>query len=211
MARAPSSKKEKSRRHFDRWADSYEQDRTSRWLARVQDAALATLELRGDDRLVDVGCGTGAAVRDAASLVERAVGVDLSPAMIRRARQLGAGLPGVEFHEADSERLPFPDGAFTALLCTTSFHHYPNPQQAVREMARVLAPAGRVVIGDGCSDRLITRLLDRALRLLQPSHVRFYRSYELEGLLAGAGLAKQSSRQLWQGGYVIIAARRESP
>jgi ubiquinone/menaquinone biosynthesis C-methylase UbiE len=203
-----SPKKASARRHFDRWAGRYEEDRRSRWLATLQEEALAALDLQADDRLLDVGCGTGAAVRQAAPLVDHAVGVDLSPAMIARARELAADLGDVEFHEADSENLPFPDSAFTAALCTTSFHHYPDPRRAAREMARVLAPGGRLVIGDGCSDRLATRVLDLALRTFQRSHVHFYRSEELERMLAEAGLSQQSSRLMFKGGYVIMAVQK---
>jgi ubiquinone/menaquinone biosynthesis C-methylase UbiE len=208
MAPASSRKKDRSRRHFDRWASRYEEDRTSRWLAGLQDEALEALELTAGDRLLDIGCGTGAAVREAASTVDRAVGVDLSPAMIARARELATDLPNVEFREADSERLPFRDGAFTAILCTTSFHHYPDPDRATREMARVLAAGGRVVIGDGCSDRLAARILDLGLRTFQRSHVHFYRSRELEAFLARAGFSHRSSRPLFKGGYAIVTARK---
>jgi ubiquinone/menaquinone biosynthesis C-methylase UbiE len=208
MPRSSSPKKESSRRHFDRWARHYEEDRTSRWLATLQGAAVEALDLRAGDRLLDVGCGTGAAVRNTAPQVERAVGVDLSPAMIARARELAAELPNAEFQEADSEWLPFSDGAFTAVLCTTSFHHYPDPERATREMARVLAPDGRLVIGDGCSDRLPARLADLVLRTFQPSHVHLYRSAELEELLGEAGLKPERTELLWNGGYVIMAARK---
>ena len=208
MAEASSPKKAHARRHFDRWARDYEQDRRSRWLAELQDDALAALDLRSGDRFLDVGCGSGAAVRRAAEVVERAVGADLSPAMIARARELATGLENVEFVEADSERLPFPDGAFSAVLCTTSFHHYPAPQRAAGEMARVISPGGRLVIGDGCSDRLVTRILDLVLRTFQRSHVHFYRSRELEHLLAEAGLPDPTSRLLFNGGYVIVTARK---
>jgi hypothetical protein len=73
-------------------------------------------------------------------------------------------------------------------------------------MARVLAPGGRAVIGDLCSDRIATRILDLGLRLFERSHVRFYRSHELELLLGEAGLSHQSSRALWNGSYVIVSA-----
>lgn len=169
---------------------------------------MKALELRSDDRLLDVGCGTGAAVRKAAPLVERAVGVDLSPAMIARARELAGGLANAEFEEGDSERLPFEDGAFTAVLCTSSFHHYPDPERATHEMARVLGPGGRVAIGDGSSDRLATRVFDLVLRTFQPSHVHFYRSEDLERLLAQSGLSTVGTRSLWNGGYVITTARK---
>jgi ubiquinone/menaquinone biosynthesis C-methylase UbiE len=201
--------KERARRHFDRWSGRYEEDPASRWLAGVQAEALAALDLQSDDRLLDIGCGTGAAVRDAAPRVERAVGVDLSPAMIARARKLAADLPKAEFQEADSERLPFADGAFTAILCTTSFHHYPDPRRATREMTRVLAPGGRVVIGDGCSDRFAARIVDTALRVFQPSHVHLHTTRELDSLLAEAGLLPESPRFLWRGGYVIMSARKK--
>jgi len=208
MIQAANSKKESSRRHFDRWARRYEEDRTSRWLGTLQEAAVEALDLRAGDRLLDVGCGTGAAVRNAAPVVEKAVGVDLSPAMIARARELAAELPNAEFEEADSERLPFEDGAFTAVLCTTSFHHYPDPRRATREMARVLALDGRLVIGDGCRDRFAARLADLVLRTFQPSHVSLYRSSELEELLGEAGLEREHTDLLWNGGYVIMAARK---
>src|ERR671931_569824 len=75
-----------ARRRFDRWAGRYERDRRSRWMVGLQEQALAALDLRPSDRLLDVGCGTGAAVRRAARIADRAVGVDLSPAMIERPR-----------------------------------------------------------------------------------------------------------------------------
>ncbi len=138
--------------------------------------------------------------------MERAVGVDLSRAMIARARDLAGDRPNVEFQEADSERLPFADGEFTAVLCTTSFHHYPQSCLAVIEMARVLAPGGRAVIGDGCSDGLPGRALDLILRTFQPGHVHFHRARELEGLLAGAGLVHGTTRWLLAKSYVIVKA-----
>jgi ubiquinone/menaquinone biosynthesis C-methylase UbiE len=203
-----SDVKADSRRHFDRWARTYEQDPTSRWLADLQRQAVETLELGAADRLLDVGCGTGAAVRHAADSVGRAVGVDLSPAMIDRARELAMEAPGAEFRVGDSENLPFADGEFTAVLCTTSFHHYPDPQRALGEMARVLAPGGRLVVADGCRDLLPARLFDEILRRVQPSHVGLHRSRDLERMLATAGLVGPRSRRLLAGGYAIVRAEK---
>ena len=77
---ANSERKAAARRKFDRWAGSYERDRRSRFNARRQREALAALELGRDDRLLDVGCGSGAAVRAAAETAQRSVGVDISAA-----------------------------------------------------------------------------------------------------------------------------------
>jgi ubiquinone/menaquinone biosynthesis C-methylase UbiE len=201
-----SDVKSQSRRHFDRWARTYEQDPASRWLAGIQRQAMETLELGPGDRFLDVGCGTGAAVRTAAQTAERAVGVDLSPAMIERARHLAVDSPSAEFEVGDAENLPFADGEFTAVLCTTSFHHYPDTQKALAEMSRVLAPGGRVVLADGCRDLPVVRVFDEFLRRLQPSHVGLHRSRDLESMLTGAGLRDPRTRRLLAGGYAIVRA-----
>jgi ubiquinone/menaquinone biosynthesis C-methylase UbiE len=174
----------------------------------MQQQAFEALELRPEDRFLDVGCGSGAAVRSAASIVRRAVGVDLSPGMIKRAQELAAGLTNAEFILAESSDLPFADGAFTALLCTTSFHHYPDPEGAVREMSRVLSSGGRIVIGDASADRLGVRFADWFLRRFDRSHVKLYRSAEFARFLYAAELRDVAVRRLWRGGYAIVKARK---
>jgi ubiquinone/menaquinone biosynthesis C-methylase UbiE len=138
-----------SRTHFDRWSSSYESGPGARRLQELQTAALGALALAGDDVLLDLACGTGAAVRQAAPTVRRAVGFDLSPEMVAQARNLAANIANVEFREGDvSGPLPFSDGEFTATVCATAFHHFPRPLDTIAEMSRVLAPGGRLVIGD---------------------------------------------------------------
>jgi SAM-dependent methyltransferase len=207
---ASGPRKEAARRRFDRWASSYERDRRSRFNARPQREALAALELREGDRLLDVGCGTGAAVRAAAGVAERAVGADISPEMIRRASELASGLSNVEFVVADSEALPFQDAAFTAVLCTASFHHYPDPTRVLAEMARVLDGGGRLVIADGAADRLPARVVDALLRRLDRSHIRLYRTDELAAMLRNAGFSDVAVTTLYDGGYAIVSGRRLS-
>jgi SAM-dependent methyltransferase len=173
-------------------------------MGRIQEDALAALDLGPGDRLLDVGCGTGAAVRTAAALVDRAVGVDVSPGMIGRARSWPDLPSNVEFLVGEAGRLPVDDGGFTALLCTNSFHHYPDPEAALVEMARALAPGGRLMIGDGCADSRAARVADVFLRKFERSHVRLYRSAELGGMIQRAGFARLQRRSLWDGGYVFI-------
>ncbi len=210
-AESAGAKKASSREHFDRWSREYEHDQVSRWLQELQLKALGALEPGVDDRLLDVGCGSGAAVRAAAPTVAKTVGIDLSPGMIDRARQLASSTPNVEFRVADAEALPFGDDTFTALLCTTSFHHYTSPGGAVAEMARVLTPGGRIVIADMVSDRLIMRVFDQVLRRTQRSHVGCQRSSALAGLLASAGFAGPSSDTLFHGFFALVAARNAQP
>ena len=197
-----------AQRTFDRWAGSYERDPFSRLIGRLQREALAALELRTGDRFLDVGCGTGAGVRAAAEVVERAVGVDLSPKMLAEARERSRGLANVEFVEGDSENLPFGDGEFTAIVCTTSLHHYPRPDAAAREMARVLAPKGRVVIGDMTSDSPVIKVVDFLCRNFERGHVRFHRAEDLRRMLEDAGFDHTERRSAWRGGYAFATATR---
>ena len=124
--------------------------------------------------------------------------------MIRQAQRLAGGFANVHFEIADSEHLPFEDGAFTAVLCSNSFHHYPDPIRAVREMARMLAPEGRLVIGDACSDRTAARVADVFLRRFEPGHVRLYRSDELGSFVRNAGLSRVELKRLSDGGFAIV-------
>jgi ubiquinone/menaquinone biosynthesis C-methylase UbiE len=130
--------------------------------------------------------------------------------MIERAKNLAADARAAEFVVGDSEQLPFADEGFTALLCTASLHHYPKPERALAEIARVLAPGGRFVLADGTADRAVARVADRFLRLVDSSHVRLYRTDELVAMLAGAGLETTDVRHLWDGGFAIIASRKTS-
>jgi ubiquinone/menaquinone biosynthesis C-methylase UbiE len=193
-----------ARRWFDRRAGSYESGVTSRWRDPVQRESLEALQLGAEDRLLDVGCGTGAACRSAASVTASVVGIDLSPEMVRQAREFASGLANVHFEIADSEHLPFDDGAFTAVVCSNSFHHYPDPGRAVGEMTRVLAPGGRLVLGDACSDRTAARIADVFLRRFEPGHVRLYRSDELGAFVRGAGLSRVELRRLSGDGFAIV-------
>ena len=200
----PDRRKAAARRWFDRRAESYDRGATSRWRDPVQLASLEALELTAEDRVLDVACGTGRASRLAAATASSVVGIDLSPEMLRRAEEAAVGVENLRFELADAEKLPFPDDEFTALLCSNAFHHYPDPTSAVREMTRVVAPGGRIVIGDACSDLRPARIADAFLRRFEPGHVRLYRSAELGGFLTGAGLTSVMLRRLQGGGFALV-------
>ncbi|UFR01171.1 class I SAM-dependent methyltransferase [Streptomyces sp. Go40/10] len=113
--------------------------------ARAHEAAQAVLGLMAgtSGRLLDVACGTGIVTRRIAAARPglRVTGVDLTPAMVRRA---SARLPGAVVR-ADSRRLPFPDGTFDAVTSIWLLHLLDDPEDlraAIAECARVLRPGG---------------------------------------------------------------------
>jgi ubiquinone/menaquinone biosynthesis C-methylase UbiE len=197
---------EASRQHFDRWRGVYSR---SLVLASLQDKALEELDLRRDDRLLDVACGAGKLVRAVAPRVERAVGVDLSPGMIEEARRRtddegSDGADRIEFFVGPSDRLPFGDAEFTALVTTTAFHHFPDPEASVREMTRVVAPGGRIVIGDSIRDTTPAKFGDAVLRRFESGHVGLQDMRGFERLLTDAGIQVTRSRAVWLGLYAFV-------
>jgi len=171
---------------------------------RFNAECLAALDLSTMDRVLDVGCGTGAGSRAAAAVARSVVGIDLSPEMIGQAVRLANGIANVRFEGADAERLPFEDREFTAVLLEF-VPSLPESLQAVREMARVLDVDRRLVIGDACADLRTARMADRILRLVEPGHVRLYRWAELGSFPHRAGLSRVMLRRLSGGGFAIAA------
>jgi ubiquinone/menaquinone biosynthesis C-methylase UbiE len=114
-------------------------------------AFLADLDLPPAARVLDVACGTGVLTRALARLeaVESAVGVDLAPSLVERARELARDLPNVRYEQADARSLPFDGGSFDAVVLDSALTHIPSPGQALAEAFRVLRPGGRLGIFDG--------------------------------------------------------------
>lgn len=100
-------------------------------------------------RILDAGCGDGALVCALASRGAEATGVDPDPAMLAAARSRAA-IAGdrATFIEGRVERLPFPDASFDVVASITVLCFVPDAAGAVREMARVLRPGGRLVLGE---------------------------------------------------------------
>ena len=135
----------------------------------ARDTYLGLLEIADGERILDVGCGSGAVTREIARRVGHrglAVGLDPSPALLAVARQLAqeAGLGDrVEFHEGSALRLPFPDGSFDAVVCVTVLSHVPRGEAAIPEMVRLLRPGGRLGVFDLDTDMTAFSHPDRVL------------------------------------------------
>jgi ubiquinone/menaquinone biosynthesis C-methylase UbiE len=103
---------------------------------------------RAHGRILEVAVGTGRSLEFYAPDVEL-TGVDLSPAMLRRARRRARELELTPtFKVADAEQLPFDDATFDTVVCALGLCSIPRPELAVREMARVLVPGGTLLLLD---------------------------------------------------------------
>jgi ubiquinone/menaquinone biosynthesis C-methylase UbiE len=179
--------------YFDRWSESYDQGRISPWFQYTQRLTIDLLRLEPNARVLDVGCGTGYAVRflGQQESVKQACGIDISAGMIEAAcGQVPPELAdSVEFVQASSDAIPYPDNHFDHVICTNSFHHYPDPVGALKEMQRALKPGGQIVIFENATDlSWYTWGWDRLLRIIEKGHVKYYTSKQLEDILQRAGL-----------------------
>jgi arsenite methyltransferase len=133
------------------------------WLAGVSELAVESFagtgnpfamgELTAGERVVDVGSGGGIDSLVAARMVGptgKVVGVDMTPAMLQRARMAaaGSGIDHVEFREGYMEELPVPDGWADVVISNGVLNLTPDKQKTLGEMFRVLRPGGRLQIAD---------------------------------------------------------------
>src|SRR5689334_348727 len=107
-------------------------------------AMLAAAGARADQRVLDAGCGAGHTALAFAPQVAEVIALDLTEAMLAQGRKLARdrGIANITFQRGDVERLPFPDSSFDLVTSRYSAHHYPHPQVALSEFARVLRPGG---------------------------------------------------------------------
>jgi SAM-dependent methyltransferase len=153
---------------------------------------LSLVAPRREERAVDVACGPGLLVKAVAPLVAEVVGLDLTPAMVAKGREIarGAGLRGARFAVADALALPLADASRDLALTRLALHHIPEPAQAIAEMARVLRPGGRLAIFDlvASEDAEVAATQDRVERLRDPSHARVLPLSETVRAVGLAGL-----------------------
>jgi ubiquinone/menaquinone biosynthesis C-methylase UbiE/catechol 2,3-dioxygenase-like lactoylglutathione lyase family enzyme len=141
---------------------------------------------------LDVSTGGGHTALALAPHVASVVASDLTPDMLDAAR---AFLTSQEVRNAlyviaDAEALPFLEASFDLVTVRIAPHHYPDPQRAMREMARVLVPGGRLLMVDNIApeDPTLDTLVNAWEKERDPSHVRAWRASEWDSFLRGAGL-----------------------
>lgn len=220
-------KKRAVRDMFDRIAPRY--DRLNRLLSlrldqRWRREALRALAPGPGDVLLDLACGTGDFLELYGRRGARAIGVDFSAGMLRVAGS--RGVPGALL-QGDASRLPLADASVTILTCGFALRNFVSLEDVIREVARVLAPGGRIallevdeprsrllraghglyfnrlvpLIGGLLSDQRAYRYLPRSVSYLPPET-------ELLDMIARAGFTRVAKRRLSGGIVQLLTAER---
>ena len=171
-------------RFFDSWAPFYDYLFTTIFYQAIHKRLLEYVELQANPLVLDLGCGTGRLLqRLAAKFTDlRGIGLDLSTEMLRQARRKNQYRERVIFKQGNANHLPFANNQFQAVYNTISFLHYPNPEQVLQEISRVLSQRGYFYLVDYQSIKDISQVG------ISPGELRFYSREQREELGKKAGL-----------------------
>ena len=136
----------------------------------VRDAVLLAARILPEHTVLDVGAGTGFLTEGAAARAFKVIALDFSEAMLREARTKLAGR-NVEFKIGNAEQIPLPSSSVNSVIGNMVLHHCPDPQAALKEMARVLVPGGRLALSD---------LQEHAYESLRKEHADLWMGFQIE-------------------------------
>jgi len=151
------------------------------WNEEMREEAIGMLDIDEDDRVLDVGCGTGFATEGLLERTENVHGLDQSVHQMEKAwAKLGKHDP-VQFARGDAERLPYQTDSFDVIWSSGSIEYWPHPVAALREFRRVVKPGGQVlVVGPNNPKSSIAQKVADAIML-------FYDDEEADRMFSEAG------------------------
>jgi ubiquinone/menaquinone biosynthesis C-methylase UbiE len=176
-----------TREYFDRIADKWDGMRRTFFGEGVREAAVLAAGIAQGATVADVGTGTGFLAEAALDAGARVIGIDESEGMLTQARSRFAGRP-FEARSGNVDALPLADNEADAVVANMVLHHAPEPPRAIREMARVLKPGGRLVITDADTHNeewLRTEQHDRWLGFARSDIAQWFRDAGLEDVAVG--------------------------
>lgn len=176
-------KKIESKNQFNKQAKDYDYAQYGHHARKIYPYILSEIMVSSASTILDLGCGTGELLKLISEQNEdsQLFGVDISKRMLEIAHQKLKDKAYLLY--GDAEYLLFEKEKFDLVYCNDSFHHYPNPQKVLKEVARVLKKGGIFVLGD-CYQPLISRwMMNLYMKFSHTGDVRIYSKKQIEKLL----------------------------
>lgn len=168
----------------------YDQVNPFIWNEEMRDESLSMLDIDEDDKVLDIGCGTGFATEGLLEHSDNVYALDQSIHQLQKAWQkLGKHDP-VSFTRGDAERLPFKTDSFDVVWSSGSIEYWPNPILALREIRRITKPGGQVlIVGPNYPESTVFQKLADAIML-------FYDREEADQMFRRAGYEDVRHREM---------------
>jgi len=186
---------------FNCWSSTYE-DSWSQYLYfdRIHKGVIRFVNVEsapGD--ILDIGCGTGRLLRKIRERwpYARLIGVDPAEGMVKKARQM---MPDSTFMISPAESIPLPDTSVDLVFSTTSFHHWSDQLQGIREIRRVLRSGGQFFLADVAAPQFFFRFVH---------HGQIRNHYEVRKMFEQVGLEVQTQRRLLLGHILLTSGIRQ--
>ncbi len=173
--------KSRARTFYKYLSKVYDEVNAFIWTEEMRTEAIGLLDIDADDRVLDVGCGTGFATEGLLEETEHVHGLDQSVHQLEQAWAKFGKRGPVRFYRGDAERLPFRDDAFDIVWSSGSIEYWPNPVAALEEFRRIAKPGGQVlVVGPNYPGTTVFQKLADAIML-------FYDEEEADRMFREAG------------------------
>jgi ubiquinone/menaquinone biosynthesis C-methylase UbiE len=139
---------QKLQEEFNQWAAAGRGDEMEGHHSDITEQTLALMDIQSNDRILDLGCGTGWASRRMArkATAGEVIGLDVADEMLRRAEQASSAFRNVRYVWGSAEKIPEADNAFSKVLSVESFYYYADQRKALDELYRVMASGAKLFI-----------------------------------------------------------------
>lgn len=176
--------KEKSKEYFNKTADTYHSRHDGVFVKPMYKYLLKLVVDEKPEKILDLGCGTAYLLSEIKKQIDcDACGLDISKEMLKAAKN---NLEDCQYKLGDSENIPWDDDSFDLVLCSASFHHYPNPEKVLNEIRRVLKNNGILVLGDPTMPPVLRQIMNLFIKNSESGDYRIYNEKEMNDLLTMA-------------------------
>lgn len=196
-----------SKSAFNVQANTYDVDKNGKHARGQYKYVLNELQQLDFQKILDVGCGTGEIlknIKERYSFVQL-YGLDISEEMLKQANDKLKGTATLIL--GDAENITLETNSFDLLLCTDSFHHYPNPQQAISEFYRVLKHGKLLLIADYWKPFPIRQIMNLFIPYSNEGDVKIYSKKEIIEFLKQGGFQEIIYKKIQNSGYLVIAKK----